>query len=956
MLPQTFNESFERVHKLVQIFRQNEKQYLSLDYSEADVRKDFIDKFWIAQGWDVNHEIQTNPYEREVKVEHRGGTGGERLRKADYAFLAPNFRDVLFYVEAKKPHRDLEKRDYYFQTIRYGWNSQAPVSVLTDFEQFHVLDCRYKPDIETVLNRGLKKYHYSDYADTEKFSEIYHLFSHEAAINGSLDRFAASLPKPTGKAHQRTLFGGGYQSIDESFLQELDEYREELARSFKNKNPHLNSEELTEVTQRTIDRLVFMRFLEDKLIEPEPLVENLGIKGSVWQDFITTSRRLDSIYNGIIFKKHSLLDSPDFYVDERLFANIREDLAHTNSPYDFNAIPIHILGSIYERFLGKVIVVTDKRARVEEKPEVRKAGGVYYTPQYIVTSIIEYTVGKLIEGKTPEQISKLRFADIACGSGSFLLGVYDLLLRYHTAYYNEPKNRTKALKAGCVERDGALHLGLRQKKDILLNNIYGVDLDAQAVEVAQLSLFLKLLEDETTSTAKSHQLEFRETMLPSLDKNIIHGNALIEWDVLDGQLFDEELRRLYPLDFADKFKEVMKQGGFDAIIGNPPYGAQFNESEKAYVRQKFASYKYKYDSYIYFIERAIKLVKKGGYVSFITPEVWLKLENCAPLRKFIFDKAKFEKVNICGENVFSQAVVNTIIFILRVGFKTTHIVIEKDQEMWKLPKEAWQSSEGFTIDYRLKPDAAKLVNKIRKSKCEPLANFGEAIQGITPYDKYRGQDPKLIKRRGYHFDHKHDETCGKWLAGLDVSRYYLSWSGEWLSYGQWLGAPRDPRFFKGERLLFREIPGESKRIQATLADDVYYHGHSITPFKLNESSKVDLLYLLGVVNSTLISWYGGLTLSNFGKDIFPKLNPQDIKAIPIYPIDFSNKAEKAKHDKIVSLVKQLLETKPQCLSARSDRDKTSYENMCTALDRQIDALVYELYGLTDEEIAIIEAD
>src|SRR5205823_2218165 len=211
-------------------------------------------------------------------------------------------------------------------------------------------------------------------------------------------------------------------------------------------------------------------------------------------------------------------------------------------------IPIHVLGSIYERFLGKVIVTTDKRAKVVEKPEVRKAGGVYYTPEYIVRYIVENTIGRLILDKTPKEIEAMRFADIACGSGSFLLGVFDELLRYHTTYYNRNKTkRAEGLRAGCIEnRDGSLRLSLKQKKKILLNNIYGVDLDAQAVEVAQLSLFLKLLEDETTASAKDYQLEFRETMLPSLDRNVIHGNALIEWDVTDGRLFDEEERELFP--------------------------------------------------------------------------------------------------------------------------------------------------------------------------------------------------------------------------------------------------------------------------------------------------------------------------------------------------------------------------------------------------------------------------
>jgi hypothetical protein len=292
MIPQTFDEAFERVKQLVQVFKQNEKTYLSPEYIEAQARLDFIDKFWIALGWDVNHDIQTNPYEQEVKVERREKKG--RRGRADYAFLAPNFRDVLFYVEAKKPRKDIDTADNYFQTIRYGWNSHTPLAVLTDFESLRVLDCRYKPDIDTALHMAVKRFHYSEYADEKNFREIYHLFSRGDAVSGAIERHAATLPKPMGKAHQRTLFGGSFQSIDDSFLQELDGYRGELARSFKNRNPHLNSEELTEVTQRALDRLVFMRFLEDKLIEPEPLVENLGVKGSVWQEFrlnVTAPRR-----------------------------------------------------------------------------------------------------------------------------------------------------------------------------------------------------------------------------------------------------------------------------------------------------------------------------------------------------------------------------------------------------------------------------------------------------------------------------------------------------------------------------------------------------------------------------------------------------------------------------------------------------------------------------------------
>ncbi len=386
MSEQTFSTAFARVKELAENFQAGEQRYLESSYSESQARIDFIDKFWIALGWDVNHERERNPYEQEVKVE-RGVAVSNRLKKADYAFFAaPNFRDVKFYVEAKKPSRNLDNADDCFQTIRYGWSSNTPLAVLTDFEQFRVIDCRYKPNIKTAENFALKKFSYTEYADEERFREIYHLFSREAVIGGSLEDYTNSLPKRGKGAKQDRLFAVGIQkSVDESFLDDLDGYRAELARAFKNKNAELDGEHLTEAVTRTIDRLVFIRFLEDKLIEPETMMD----KFDSWADFVRASARLNTFYNGIIFKQH-FIDSPDFKPADKVFADICGELSDKNTPYYFGNIPAHILGSVYERFLGKIIVATDKRATVQEKPEVRKAGGVYYTPTKCYKCYLEY--------------------------------------------------------------------------------------------------------------------------------------------------------------------------------------------------------------------------------------------------------------------------------------------------------------------------------------------------------------------------------------------------------------------------------------------------------------------------------------------------------------------------------------------------------------------------------------
>ncbi len=434
-IPKNFSDSFEQVGRLAERFAANSSVYLAPRYQEAELRQEFLDRFWIALGWDVFHQQHPNPYEREVKIE-KSVMVGDRGKRADYAFFTrPNFLQARFMAEAKKPSRQLENPYDCFQAVRYGWNSNTPLAVLTDFEQFIILDSRYKPSVETAMSRIVERFSYRDYHDQELFRRLYYLFSREAVGDGSIEKYAAGLKKTRGT--KKAAAPVQAEQVGETFLSELDDHRERLARSFKRNNPHLTGEELTEITQRTLDRLVFIRFLEDKLVEPSEIIDRLGKKtGSAWRDFAAEMPRLNQIYNGIIFKPHDILDSPELAPDDRTFAETLGWLSHRNSAYDFNTIPIHILGSIYERFLGKAITVTDKRAKVEEKPEVRKAGGVYYTPEYIVRYIVENTVGKLIEGKTPKEISKMRFADIACGSGSFLLGMFDFLIKYHEMWYN----------------------------------------------------------------------------------------------------------------------------------------------------------------------------------------------------------------------------------------------------------------------------------------------------------------------------------------------------------------------------------------------------------------------------------------------------------------------------------------------------------------------------------------
>jgi type I restriction-modification system DNA methylase subunit len=684
-----FGKSFSIVSDLVKNFQANEKYYLSAEYSEIDARRDFIDKFFTTLGWDVTHDIQKNPYEQEVRVE-RLVQVAKAQKRADYSFyLTPNFRDVKFFVEAKKPARNLVNADDFFQTVRYGWNASTPIAILTDFEEFIILDCRFRPDIGDILNSMIEKFHFTDYLDEEKFRRIYHLFSYEAVADNSIEKYAERLPKPKGKKAKKDLFKRGYQSIDEAFLEELDQIRESLAKSFKKSNPHLASEELTEATQRVIDRLVFIRFLEDKLIEPHHYLSEFGNRKSAWEDFINAGRTLDAKYNGIVFKKHFIDTQNIIEPDDKTFSFICEELSHNNSPYNFDAVPIHILGSIYERFLGKVVEATEKRVRIEEKPEVRKAGGVYYTPQYIVNYIVDNTIGKLIADKTPKQIAKMRFADIACGSGSFLITVFDKLLDYHKKWYQA--NPKQAEKDKCVFVDGAWRLTLLQKQKILLKNIYGVDIDQQAVEVTQLSLYLKLLEDETTATANDTWVLFKEKLLPNLSKNIVCGNSLIGTDILSNDLFDfNEEKKLKPMDFENVFPEIMRDGGFDVIVGNPPYvftrDVEFGKVVKNYYKTHYLELIEKSEKsrgnqtgkanlYALFILRGIHLLNNSGLFSYIIPNTVLRTTVYEGIRKYLIDNTSIEKIVDLKAGVFKGVTASTVILILGKNLKEKQVSI-----------------------------------------------------------------------------------------------------------------------------------------------------------------------------------------------------------------------------------------------------------------------------------------
>lgn len=970
-----FDAAHARICELIERFHGHAAAYLQPSYQEAEARKDFIDPMLKALGWDVDHEREHNPYEQEVKVERGVSVNNARAQKrADYAFyLAPNYRDVRFFVEAKKPSVDLVRSvDAHFQTLRYGYSANTPLAVLTDFEQIRVLDCRRRPHPDTALEQAYKSWHYTDFRDPARFAEFYWLFSREAHANGSYQRHIDSLPKPKGGARQRGLFKGGYQSVDVSFLAELEEHRTALAKAFKKADLGLNSDTLTEIVQRTLDRLVFLRFLEDKQIETEIRLSDFGKGKGAWADFQAASRRLDNIYNGIVFKRLPPLDDTGFEVSDDVFADVCERLSAENSPYNFDAIPIHILGSIYERFLGSVIRTTAQRVFVEEKPEVRKAGGVYYTPEYIVRYIVAQTVGKQIAGKSPAEISGLRFADIACGSGSFLLGIFDELIRYHAEWYNRAENEKQARKDGCVQtEDGLWRLSLAQRRAILQNNVYGVDIDRQAVEVAQLSLFLKLLEDERATSTRQYQLDYGrdaglKKLLPDLGGNIVCGNSLIGWDVagLAGLDADDE-RKLNPLDFEQAFPAVMRSGGFDAVVGNPPYvDSEWMSKHSPVVRasctQLYKSASGNWDLFCVFVERTLLLCKKNGIASLILPNKLGSAGYAKGAREVLAEHSiisirDYSSVAVFPVSVYPIVYVAkrapsdsdaTVYYEHMVVTPTGEVVID-DEKLLGLsayfmpPEKPWRI---FTNTDENNPSQRILANNAA------LGSVAQVVGAATVTEAY--EIAPLISE---------SDAGLRVVNSGTIDPYSLMWGKKQFRYlGRTFIKPviseKELAELPKKRLQQAKTPklifaGMTKRLECGVDIEGIYLAGKSTSLVFWDG---DLRYMAALLNSKLINFiyntqYGGDKLQGG----YLRIGPPQLKNIPVRMIDISRHEDVALRDRTITLVDQMLVAKQQ-EAAANGQAKEIAARKCAALDRQIDALVYELYGLSPDEIALVE--
>jgi type I restriction-modification system DNA methylase subunit len=954
-------EALNQITDLVERFERNIDAYHSPAYNETQLRIEFIDPFFEALDWDVTNKAGYAEQYKDVIHEDAIKIAGA-TKAPDYCFRIGGVRK--FFLETKKPSIDIKgQTSPAYQLKRYAWSAKLPISILTDFEETAIYDCRLRPKPSDKPSIGrVRFYTYTQYLDS--FEEIYNLLSKESVLKGSFDKFAESERQKRGTAE-----------VDAEFLKEIESWREALAKDIALKNPRLTVPELNFAVQLTIDRIIFLRMCEDRGIEHYGQIQNLLNGTNTYRRLREIFYHADDKYNSGLFDFKTDRLTPEIKVDDKPLKYIFRNLYYPESPYEFSVLGADILGHVYEQFLGKVIRLTEgHRAKVEEKPEVRKAGGVYYTPTYIIEYIVKNTVGKIVgaalRGRpdqgthrevplqhklTPKQISKIRILDPACGSGSFLLGAYQYLLDYHRDWYQKdgPQKHTKEIYQG---RGGQWYLTIQEKKRILLNNIYGVDIDPQAVEVTKLSLFLKVLEGENQDTLERQMKLFKERALPDLGSNIKCGNSLIGPDFysvgagLALPLFNkEEVYRINPFDWEKEFPEIMKQGGFDAVIGNPPYGAWFQTAEAAYFDQHYKVFGGVRDVYTCFIERGLGLLRRGGRLSYIVPSAWIGGPDYGRLRSVLL-QYRIETLILLPFDVFPKAYVDTTIAVVsNEAPGSSHLIqtyvfgkrekltrIELEEAQYKRVKQKdWQATEDhkFVLD----PETLYLLRRLRVTCPHTLNDMVEMKRGVL-FDK------SLLTNKPIS-DQSH-----RYFEG-DVYRYKINVIAKhWIEFGDKMRErPKEFFWFKGGRLLLRRLVNRRQRLMAALTEETFITNKNLYTVRIPDN-KIDIRVLLGVLNSKLISFLYIKQVTQAVKDDFPQVTIKDILSLP-----FPSAIVIAEHaPRMVELVDQMLSLHKQLASAKTPDDKTRLQRQIDITDQQIDTLVYELYGLTGKEIRIIE--
>lgn len=1003
----------EIISKLVEKYSKNEKDYKKGTYNETQLRSEFLDPFFTALGWDINNSKGLAQHLREVIQEDSVEVevdGEKTTKKPDYAMLYEGKR--RFFVEAKKPSVNvLKDNKAVFQTRRYGWSAQLPISVLSNFEYLVIYDCRVIPnsDDDPIVAR-IRCFHYTEYV--EKIEEIFEFMSYNSVAEGDFDNLL-----PEDKIDK--------QPFNSYFLKQIRGWRNLLASNLIKLNKSLNKEQLNFVVQQFINRIVFLRICEDREIEKYKSLLEIKSYDMLRELFHSADKKYNS---GLFsFLDEELFDS--IKLDDEVIVEIFKQLYYPESPFAFEVIDANVLGSIYEIFLSEELYNVNKKIEVKVKPEVIESEGVVNTPVFIVDSIVSKTINEKLKGKSPRDIESIRILDIACGSGVFLIEAYQVLLNFYLEWYiNNERDNSEAVYS---KNNGEWRLTVNKKQEILLKHIYGVDIDGQAVEVARFSLLLKVIEDENGNTIDNHLRKTGIKVLPDLSGNILCGNSLVGdsyYDFNENVIDDvNQLVNINPFNWEDAFPLIMEEGGFDVIIGNPPYirtqnMVKYSPKEIEFYKsgdcEYLSSKTSNFDKYALFIERGIKLLKHNGTLGYIIPNKFLTTKNGEKIRFIISTNKYLSEITDFGVNqIFKGRLTYTCILILNKQetnqfnvqcvnsltdwiYKNNAEILNYDSNA--ISEQPWSFVNGdlqkvFSDTISRNPhkmsDFADIFVGIQSSAdkiyfIEPISEDDDYVEFNDKNGNHRRIEKGILRPFIWDVPIKpfttispnayaifpYKEFIGKSATAFSeeemIQLFPLCWKylndyKEELMNRKMSGGDKNIWYRYGRSQSLTKFNGNPKLIWTTLSkearyaydtENILYSGGGNGPYYgLSEKAEIgySTKYIQALLYHPVIELMIRNKTSNFSGGYYSH-GRQFVKELPFATIDFKDGEQVKLYEEIINLIDEITHAQQQIAIQWNEHRKRPFQRIYQMKRNKLEELVGIVYGLSKEDVTILK--
>lgn len=967
----------EQISQLIEKY----KYEVNKNQSEADIRANYIDLLFSHLGWDVWGDDSQHPttYHREAYIRGAGYVDvGLEIDQQPVLMLEAKRFGVLTPSAERIHDRTSEEK----QLFKYARGKKIPYCILTNFERLHV----FNADHERLILAFDSPTEYLD-----RLPEFLRL-SPERVKAGSLEAWERQLE---------------IKDVDEEFLASLQSWRLRLANSIYQHNltnpalqtnSNLDFDKLTVAVQRILDRLILVRYADDKEVllsydVIDAILSNYRKRGAyahsddLMKDFIDLSHRMDERHNTTLFQPGHICEQVSIPNDA--LERIMEEMNNIS----FRKFTSDVFGNTYEAYLGTKLVLKGGEIKSEARRDIRKAGGIFYTPPIIVHYIVDNTLGRLLDEfenqygiHAIDKAKEIKVLDPACGSGSFLIYAYQVLANFYRRMNQRIEEEQVKLVAGAASTDMFKRLELLKQlpqpfldypHHILQKQLYGVDIDPEAAEIAAVNLTMQAFADA------------RQEKLPLiLNENIKVGNSLISGG-------EQELRHYFgdnwedrrPFNWEDEFPQIMKDRGFDIVIGNPPWGANLAQ-HSSYLEEKFHLAKGQYDSYELFLELSKTLLRKGGVWGFLIPDSIFKPEHMR-LREFLCQKRQIEEILKLGEGFFKGVYRACVILLFKnqlaqKGHEVSCTTLMKEDrkrlkaeagidlhllkqgKVLTIPQDSFRSRSDYAFDIvssevdrrimrrmeAIPLDWRKLFNSWRGVEFSETGNVIQCpncSKWDNPPRKRKGvYRIKVCKHcnHQYYFDNSirqevivsetpQRDTDKAFVSGESVNRYYISKvrfidvTKDGINY-------KDPSIYRWSKILVRKT---GVGIYSTIESSGAYVPQAVFIFRLKqdlpeEFQQYKLQYFLGILNSRLMLYYYYKKFGELEWKSFPYITQKTIQQLPIAVIDFHNLRSKELHDKISEKVTCILQQ-----SIGTIRQ----------LDNEVENLVMKLYGINADE-------